>query len=81
MKNQRNICAATEAGYIEYQHLPGAIKTGCQSSPLSTSKYCYQHAPRVCARDKTSQGLVKLITGKKVTRNEVYYEVKVYELL
>ena len=48
MKNQCNVCAATEAGYIQYPHLPGSIKTGCQLSPPSTSKYCYNHAPRVC---------------------------------
>ena len=47
MKNRRNVCAAKEAGLIEYPNLPGAIKTGCQSSPLQTSKYCFHHAPRV----------------------------------
>lgn len=43
MKNLRNICFA---GYLQYRNLPGAIKTGCQLSPLQTSKYCYYHAPR-----------------------------------
>lgn len=47
MKNRRNVCAAKEAGLIEYPNLSGAIKTGCQSSPLQTSKYCFHHAPRV----------------------------------
>ena len=89
MKNQRNICAATEAGYIQYPHLHGSIKTGCQLSPPSTSKYCYFHAPHVCAgmlmqeSDLCSQptcksiheGVVQFVTSKKVTRNQVYYQV------
>lgn len=49
MKNRRNICAATEAGYVQYCNLPRSIKTGCQLSPLSTSKYCYHHAPHASA--------------------------------
>ena len=48
MKNRRDICAATEAGYVEYSGLPGKIKSGCQLTPMQTSKYCYQHAERVC---------------------------------
>lgn len=46
-KNRRDVCAATEAGFIEYSNLPGTIKTGCQLSPMRTSKYCFRHAPRV----------------------------------
>ena len=94
MKNQRNICAATEAGYVQYQHLPGSIKTGCQLSPPSTSKYCYLHAPRVCVgmsmntpdlgceqsdsqpgHKSACEGVLRYITGKKITRNQVYYQV------
>ena len=93
MKNQRNIGAATEAGYIQYPHLPESIKTGCQLSPPSTSKYCTLHAPHVCARmllqesdinlehsepskiESTHEGVVQFITSKKVTRNQVYYQV------
>lgn len=48
MKNRRDVCAATEAGYIQYEDLMGAIKTGCQLSPLQNSKFCYYHAPRTC---------------------------------
>ena len=92
MKNQRNICAATEARYIQYPHLHGSIKTGCQLSPPYSSKYYYLHAPRVCAgmlmqeSDLCSESLVQpscksihgvahFVTGKKVTRNQVYYQV------
>ena len=91
MKNRRDICAATEAGFIEYEGLPGTIKTGCQSSPLQTSKYCYYHAPRMSQCDPEEdqgttttsstiqEGIVKCIMGKKITRNNTYYQVS-YDL-
>ena len=50
MKNRRDICAASEAGFTEYEGLPGLIKTGCQLSPGYQSKYCYEHAPRISKR-------------------------------
>lgn len=48
-KNRRDVCGATEAGYIEYPGLPEgcAIKSGCQLSPMRTSRYCYHHSPRI----------------------------------
>lgn len=46
-KNRRDICDATEAGYVEYSSLPGAIKTGCQLTPMRSSQYCYHHSPRI----------------------------------
>ena len=84
MKNRRNVCAATEAGYIQYNSLPEAnIKSGCQLSPLQTSNYCYYHAPRMSlskpesssATDTTEEGIVKCIMGKKFTRQKTYYQV------
>lgn len=87
MKNRRNVCGATEAGYIQHKNLPGVIKTGCQLSPLQTSKYCYYHAPRLnkklhCDPEKDlytdtslEEDIVKCIIGKKVTRNHTYYQV------
>ena len=47
MKNRCDVCAASEAGFTEYEGLPGLIKTGCQLSPGYQSKYCYEHAPRI----------------------------------
>jgi len=47
LENQRDVCSATEAGYIKYTNLPGTIKTGCQISLCATSKFCYHHAPRI----------------------------------
>ena len=50
-KNRRDVCGATEAGYIEYSGLPEGcrIKSGCQLSPMHTSKYCIHHTPRLSA--------------------------------
>ena len=94
MKNRRDICAASEAGYIEYKSLPGTIKTGCQLSPMRTSKYCFNHAPRVskvCAQDCTStsestgsaseEGIVKVLLAKKVTRNSTLYQVLMLQVI
>lgn len=83
MKNRRDVCAASEAGYTEYEGLPGVIKTGCQLSPGYQLKYCYEHAPRISPRtsgeDQTlecgGEGIVRLITAKKQTRSETYYQV------
>ena len=83
MKNRRDICAASEAGFTEYEGLPGSIKTGCQLSPGYQSKYCYEHTPRIspmtAREDQTldcaKEGIVRLITAKKQTRSETYYQV------
>lgn len=82
MKNRRDVCAASEAGFIEFEGLPGAIKTGCPLSPGYQSKYCYEHAPRISPRtageDQThdcGEGIVRLITAKKQTCSETYYQV------
>ena len=89
-KNRRDVCGATEAGYIEYPGLPQgcAIKSGCQLSPMRTSRYCVHRTPRISAMESLQdpdtasemsqlpcQGIVKFIIGKKVTRNTTYYQV------
>jgi len=73
MKNRRDVCAASEAGFIEFEGLPGAIKTGCPLSPGYQSKYCYEHAPRISQRTAgedqrhdCGEGIVRLITAKEV---------------
>lgn len=80
LKNCRDVCAATEAGFIQYPSLSGSIKTGCQLSPLQTSSYCFYHAPRVSKRSdpdgESVEGIVKVIVGKKTTRNATYYQVE-----
>lgn len=78
LKNRRDVCASTEAGYIEYNSLPGAIKTGCQLSPYSTSKFCFYHAPRF---SKNAEGKkvseIQIITAVRETRSGKCYKVKV----
>ena len=61
LKNRRDVCSATEAGFIEYSSLSGAIKTGCQLSPCATSKFIYYHAPRVCCPNETDTALWMVI--------------------
>ena len=82
MKNRRDVCAATEAGFIEYAGLPGTIKTGCQQTPAYQSKFCYEHSPRVgkCGEGtdqsvSVEDNVVVLITSKKQTRRGIYYQV------
>lgn len=48
MKNRRHVCNARDAGYIEYQGLPGKIKTGCMLTPEYKSEYCRKHTIRAC---------------------------------
>ena len=83
MKNRRDVCAASEAGFIEYDSLPGMIKTGCQLSPGYQSRYCYNHAPRVSrqaveGKAQQEEGIVQLITAKKQTRGAIYSQVCMY---
>uniref|UniRef100_A0A1X7VAC2 Uncharacterized protein n=1 Tax=Amphimedon queenslandica TaxID=400682 RepID=A0A1X7VAC2_AMPQE len=47
MKNHRDVCLATEAGFVEYDGLPGTVKTGCPNSPSYASWYCTLHKPLV----------------------------------
>lgn len=84
MKNRRDICAATEAGFAEYKGLPGMIKTGCQRSPAYQSQFCYEHSPRVasmtCAQDEhnmstTKENVMAFITSKKQLRSGTHYQV------
>ena len=83
MKNRRDVCAATEAGFTEYEGLPGSIKTGCQFSPGYQSKYCYNHAPRISRRaveagsqqKSFEESIVQVITAKKETRSGRYFQV------
>ena len=84
MKNRRDVCAATEAGFTEYEGFQGAVKTGCPQSPGYQSKYCYTHSPRIAPvssgsdvpqQSRGNEGVVGVILAKKQTRNETYYQV------
>ena len=84
-KNRRDICAATEAGFVKFEGLPGAIKTACQLSPGYQSRYCYHYAPRVSkmeivgVENDQNEGVIKLIISQKQTRSDIYYKVKYKE--
>ena len=47
-KNQRPVCMAKDAGYIDFSSLPGSIKTGCINTPQLKSRFCEVHTPRAC---------------------------------
>jgi len=85
LKNRRDICASTSAGYLSFTGLPD-IKTGCQSTPAWQSKFCYDHAPRTCKMSDVSEDLyseraVQYVTGKKQTRGGIYYQVREHTYL
>jgi len=46
LKNHRSVCAASEAGYVQYDGLQGKIKTGCTNTPSQKSRFCLIHKPR-----------------------------------
>ena len=73
------MCDATHAGIIEYEGLPGSLRSGCQLSPAYRSKYCFHHSPRVATTEDDNasdkEGVVKFIIGKRVTRNGVTHNV------
>ena len=78
-KNNRPVCAASEAGYVEYAGLPGRVKTGCMNTPEQQSLFCTLHKPRhMKMTDEVQQcryGVVETILRKKETRNTIFYEV------
>lgn len=78
MKNCRDICAAEDAGFVEYAGLPGRVKTGCMESPEQRSKFCLHHKPRQRSDtgNQSCQGkIVEMILSKKSTRTSTVYEV------
>lgn len=79
MKNHRNVCCATTAGYTEYKGLPGKVQTGCSNTPAYKSSYCDLHKP-VIAVQKGDSGCTEekplgLIISKKETRKTIFYQV------
>ena len=89
MKNNRDVCFATNAGYVEYKGLPGRVRTGCPNSPQYMSRYCSLRDPIVAIPQKiiqdgddpnppvstTEEDQVGLIINKRVTRSSTLYEV------
>lgn len=83
MKNHRDVCLATEAGFVEYHGLPGRVTTGCANTPDLKSKYCHLHKPTCTVpqdggKNSDAQLLGKQvgkILSKKSTRAQTFYQV------
>lgn len=89
MKNHRDVCKAKHAGFVEFDGLPGQIRSGCQKTPDFKSRYCSLHKPRACVlsdprndgagtsctADKADEGIVQMVLEKKTTRTSTYYKV------
>ena len=41
----QDVCYSKDAGYIEYNGLPGKVKTGCPNTPELKSRFCTLHKP------------------------------------
>ena len=70
MKNNREVCSAVDAGYIEYAGLPGSVKTGCTETPERKSKFCSLHKPRILltAEKKLNGHVIESILASKQTQ-------------
>lgn len=84
MKNHRDVCCASYAGYAEYKGLPGRVRTGCPNTPAFKSAYCSIHKPVMAAPHSDGQGdddndtreePIGLILGKRITRTSTMYQV------
>jgi len=83
MKNHRNVCCATTAGYTTYNGLQGKVQTGCPNTPAYRSPYCTVHKPVVSVQKGADAGTNKekpvgLVIAKKETRNSTFYQVILY---
>ena len=75
MKNSRQICAATDAGFVEYDGFPGLVKTGCMNTPDQKGHFCAMHKPRQLLSDDCS-GRIEMIVSKKTTRSTTFYQAQ-----
>ena len=56
IKNHRSVCYAINAGYAEYNGLPGIIRTGCPNTPAYKSRYYSLHNS---TKERTSKVISK----------------------
>ena len=81
MKNHRDVCFATEAGFVAYMGLPGRVKSGCSNTPDLKSRYCGLHKPTAtdsnseASKNRTTPNQVGLILSKRSTRAQIHYQV------
>jgi hypothetical protein len=79
-KNNHIVCAAEEAGYVEYHG-----QEGCMNTPLQASTFCALHKPRemkiesknsICAQNRGIQHrVIKSILQEKQTRSGKHDQV------
>ena len=70
LKNHRSVCAATEAGYIQYAGLPGSIKSGCTNTPCQKSRFCQVHKPRT--QNEGSNKVIEMLLEKTLRSQKLY---------
>ena len=87
LKNHRDVCCATCAGYAQFKGLSGQVRIGCQNTPEYKSRYCAIHKPTVAtltneeseaqstSRKPATEYQAGFITAKRVTRNSTLYQV------
>ena len=89
MKNYRDVCFAVNAGYVEYNGLPGRVRTRCQNAPQYMS-HCCVHSPVAVPQNiqpdedapnpsttATREDHVGLTVNKRVTQRSTLYEVSI----
>ena len=82
-KNNRPVCAAEDAGFVEYAGLSGKVKTGCMDTPEQRRCFCTLHKPRQMniasidtkGQQETWRGVIEMILSKKALRDKTLYEV------
>ena len=76
MKNHRAVCAASEAGHIQYAGLDGSVKTGCTNTPNQKNRFCSTHIPRTLLSSSAKHHrVIESILEKKTTRSHNSYKV------
>lgn len=65
MKNNQEVCFATDVGHTEFSGLAGMIQTGCPNTPAYKSRYCALHSPMVT----TPQNVQFAENGTPMTTN------------
>lgn len=82
MKNHCSVCAATEAGYVQYAGLHGTVKTGCTNTPCQKSRFCKLHKPRALSGEREKpHSVIEMILEKRTTRNQTLYKVNFTKLI
>lgn len=76
MKIHRNVCAAKDAGYVEFEGLPGSVKTGCMNTPMQQSVFCDTHEIRGVQEGGMPPAVCQMIIGHRYTRAGVMYQVR-----